>query len=93
MSIHETIRSTIQSAGSQFVSIRFLKKDGTERQLTFNPRDFADIKGTGHVTDDPNIFRIRDSKLGAWRSFDARRCLSIKVGGRVTSFTDPNQND
>jgi len=32
---------------------------------------------------DPNIFRIRDIKLGQWRSFDARRCVSVKVSGTV----------
>ena len=78
---HEIIRSLIQQAGSQFVSVVFLKKDGQQRQLTFNPLDFSEIKGTGHPTTDPNIFRIRDSKLSAWRSFDARRVVSIKVAG------------
>lgn len=80
---HETIREAITNAGSKLVSVRFTKADGSERQLTFNPLDFADIKGTGHAAKDPNIFRIRDIKLGQWRSFDARRVHSIKVGGKL----------
>lgn len=91
MANHEAIRSLIGQAGSKLVSVRFTKKDGSERQLTFNPMDFAEIKGTGHPTSDPNIFRIRDIKLGAWRSFDARRCLSIKVGGKVTKLDQEDQ--
>lgn len=87
MTNHETIRELIDQAGSQFVSINFVKKDGSERQLTFNPMDYADIKGTGTPTADPNIFRIRDIKLGAWRSFDARRVVSVRISGKVTRFT------
>lgn len=88
MANHETIRKVINEAGSKLVSVRFTKKDGSERQLTFNPMDFAEIKGTGTPTADPNIFRIRDIKLGQWRSFDARRCHSIKVGGKLTQFEE-----
>lgn len=86
MTNHETIRKAIDTAGSQFVSVTFIKKDGSERQLTFNPNHKGEVKGTGHVTQDPNIFRIMDSKLGQWRSFDARRCVSIKVNGQVTTL-------
>lgn len=84
MTNHELIRKAIDGAGSQFVSVTFFKKDGSERQLTFNPRDFAEIKGTGKSCQDPNIFRIRDIKIGEWRSFDARRCVTIRVKGQVT---------
>lgn len=87
MTNHETISKLIETAGSKLVSVRFTKKDGSDRQLTFNPADHADIKGTGTVTQDPNIFRIRDINLGQWRSFDARRCHSIKVAGKLTQLT------
>ena len=46
MNNHERIRQIIDKAGSKLVSVRFVKKDGSERQLTFNPADHADIKGT-----------------------------------------------
>lgn len=90
MTNHETISELIDSAGSKLVSVRFTKKDGSQRQLTFNPADTNDVKGTGNPTQDPNIFRIRDIKLGQWRSFDARRCLSIKVGGKLTQLNQEN---
>ena len=91
MQNHEAIRSLIHEAGSRFVSVVFLKKDGQQRQLTFNPLDFSEIKGTGTPTKDPNIFRIRDSKLSSWRSFDARRVVSIKVGGETKYFLQENK--
>ena len=87
MTNHETIHDIIEASGSKLVSVRFTKKDGSDRQLTFNPADHADIKGTGTVTQDPNIFRIRDINLGQWRSFDARRCHSIKVAGKLIQLT------
>jgi hypothetical protein len=83
MTAHEQISNLISTSGSKLVSVTFVKKDGTERQLTFNPADHNDIKGTGTTCQDPNIFRIRDIKLGQWRSFDARRCVSVKVSGTV----------
>lgn len=87
MTNHQRIAHIIKTAGSSFVSVRFIKKDGSERQLTFNPADHNDIKGTGNPSTDPNIFRIRDIKLGQWRSFDARRCVSIKCDGTTTNLT------
>lgn len=83
----ESIKAIIQAAGGTLVNVRFTKKNGDERSLTFNPRDFAEIKGTGIKCEDDNIFRIRDIKLGSWRSFDARRVLSISATGNTTPFT------
>lgn len=82
------ISSLIAQAGSHLVSVRFIKQDGSQRQLTFNPKDFAEIKGTGTPCSDPNIFRIRDVKLGQWRSFDARRVISVRVNGKITKFNE-----
>ena len=83
----ETIKAIIDAAGGTLVNVRFTKKNGEERSLTFNPRDFAEIKGTGKKCEDENIFRIRDIKLGAWRSFDARRVISISAKTETTNFT------
>lgn len=85
----ERIRSLIESAGSTYVSVQFTKKDGSHRQLTFNPADHNDIKGTGDVSKiDENIFRVRDNSKQQWRSFDARRVISIKVRSTTTEFND-----
>lgn len=80
----ETLSQIIESAGSQFVSVTFTKANGEERQLTFNPKQVGEIKGTGTKCQDPNIFRIVDVNLKQWRSFDARRVSKIKVSGQVT---------
>jgi len=88
---HELLREAIELAGSSFVSVTFLKKDGTERQITFNPRDWNEIKGTGSPCNNPNIFRIRevnnkDEGKTTWRSFDASRVLKIRCNGKEESF-------
>ena len=84
----QTLKAIIDAAGGTLVNVRFTKKNGEERSLTFNPRDFAEVKGTGAKCADENIFRIRDIKLGAWRSFDARRVLSISAQGEQTTFEE-----
>ena len=91
MEQHERLKQLIETAGSTYMSVVFLKKDGSERQLTFNPKDHNDIKGTGKPTTDPNIFRIRDNTLQQWRSFDARRVLRVKIRGTETNFQEDQE--
>ena len=86
MTSHEQVAKLIKESGSKLVSVTFEKKDGSHRQLTFNPKDINDIKGTGSPCADPNVFRVRDIKLSAWRSFDARRILSVKVNGTTSQI-------
>ena len=86
MTISDLVQATIDRAGSHFVSVRFLKKDGSERTMTINPKQVGEIKGTGRQCSDPDVFRFVDSKLGQWRSFDAKRVVSIKVNGELTVF-------
>lgn len=87
---HEVIRQVIQDAGSRMVSVTFIKANGEERQLTFNPRHQGQILGTGNPIQDPekarNVFRIMDINLGQWRSFDARRVYRVKFQGKVVDL-------
>jgi len=38
MTVSDLVQTTIDRAGSHFVSVRFLKKDGSERTMTINPK-------------------------------------------------------
>lgn len=86
------VRRFIQEAGSTIVSVKFVKKTGEMRQLSFNPRDRQEIKGTGNPTQSPQIVRCRDFAVvrkegkGAWRSFDCERVLEIRAKGRTVRF-------
>lgn len=94
MERHEIIRKAIEQAGSTFVSVDFLKKDGTPRSMVFNPRDINEIKGTGNACSDVNIFRVRETqnkqnhRKPAWRSFDARRVTRLKTQHQELKFTN-----
>lgn len=84
----DLIRTIIDTAGSQFVSVTFTKANGEERQLTFNPAHFGEVKGTGTKCEDPNVFKIMDIKLNQWRSFRADRVIKIKVAGQTTNIQE-----
>lgn len=94
MSNPQFIRQFLESEGSTIVSVEFIKKDGTIRRITFNPKDRNEIKGTGNPTDNPYIFRVRDLDIArkegfsAWRSFDSRRIVSIKSRKIVYNFQE-----
>lgn len=87
----DAIRTLLDSAKSGFVSIRFTKANGEERQLTTNPKHVGIVLGTGTPSKDPSVFRIMDVKLNQWRSFRAERVISVKVNGQVTSFTQEDK--
>jgi hypothetical protein len=87
----KAIKSFIFNCGSNIVSVEFIKKDGTKRCITFNPRDTKEIKGIGTNCTVPSIIRVRDFKLakqgpGAWRSFDCDRVVKVKSMGEELSF-------
>lgn len=83
----ENIRTILEAAKSTFVSITFQKADGTERQLTTNPKQIGEVLGTGTKCKDPAVFRIVDVKLNQWRSFRCERVTSIKANGQTINFT------
>ena len=85
------IRTILEAAKSSFVSIRFQKADGTERQLTTNPKQIGIVLGTGTPCKDPAVFRIMDAKLNQWRAFRAERVVAIKANGVTTNFTQEAQ--
>lgn len=87
----QQIREIIEQAGSTFVRVTFIKKDGSERKITFNPKDYNEIKGTGKPRQNPNLFNIREvqnKETGktVWKSFDGTRVLSISAKGRTVNF-------
>jgi hypothetical protein len=86
-----TIRRFIANCGSSIVSVTFFKKDGSIRNIQFNPADSSEVKGTGNPLNNPDIIKCRDfrkakEKTGAWRSFDCGRVISIKGRGQTLDF-------
>ena len=84
----DVIRQAIRDSGSRILSVRFVKKNGEERTLPFNPLHIGEVKGTGNPLKDKeaieNIFKVMDLSHNppAWRCFDARRVLYVRVNGK-----------
>ena len=81
----------IEAAGSSFVGIEFVKKDGEHRKARFNPRDFNEIKGTGKPSEDPYLFKYREvqnkeEKKTVWRSCRIDRLISVSANGKKVVF-------
>jgi hypothetical protein len=92
MAISETIRTFLQSAGSTIMTVEFIKKDGTIRKISFNPRDRNEIKGTGTAVKNPDIICVRDFNLArknepAWRSFNVNSIRRINCNRQTFDFT------
>lgn len=70
------VRSTVAAKGTRFMTIRFVKKDGTERTINGLTRAYKHIKGTGRPT--PSHLVAIWSPRDGWRSFDESRVVEIK---------------
>jgi hypothetical protein len=92
MATTETIRQFLQSAGSTIITVEFMKKDGSLRSISFNPKDRNEIKGTGTARKNPDIVCVRDFNLArkgipAWRSFNVNSIRRIKSNRQTFDFT------
>jgi hypothetical protein len=91
MATAETIRTFLQSSGSTIMTVEFIKKDGTIRKISFNPRDRNEIKGTGTALKNPDIICVRDFNLArknqpAWRSFNVHTIRRINCNRQTFDF-------
>ena len=81
----EQLHELIANSGSKLVSVTFVKKStGEPRQISFNPKDYLPIKGTGAKRNEETQKYIRsvvEFKTRRWRSFDARTVLQVKMKG------------
>jgi hypothetical protein len=76
----QELKSILEASGSKFVSVKFTKKDGSERTLLTNPRQVLETLGTGKSSD--KVVTIVDAKIGQWRSIRPESILSVKAGGQ-----------
>jgi hypothetical protein len=87
------IRAIIQSAGSRFGTVLFVKKDGTVRRLQFQQaRDNSErIVGSElgqrmsitFAENNPNMMKVWDHQKQAWRTVTLDRVLSLRVNGET----------
>jgi len=69
-------RALVKAKGTKFATVRFIKKDGTERKINGLFRAGKHILGTGRPTPD-HLIPIWSHKDG-WRSFDETRVVEVR---------------
>ena len=78
----DELKTILNEAGSQLVSVRFIKRDGSPRTLVTNPRQVLETLGTGKSSD--KVVTIVDIKKNLWRSIRPESIVSVKTGGHLT---------
>lgn len=87
-----TLQQFLNSEGSTIVSIEYVKKNGEQRTIQFNPKDRQEIKGFGAKSNSPDILRVRDFNIakqrgwGAWRSVNISTISKIRSRGQTYIF-------
>ena len=80
-----TIKDVLNKANGTFVTVTFIKKDGTIRVLNGRTGVKKYVVGGGKPSPD-NIIKIFDVSAIGYRSFDVSRVLSIKARKNVYTF-------
>ena len=71
------VRRLVAEKGTRFATVRFVKKDGTERVINGHFRAGKHILGTGRPVAD-HLVAIYSMKDSGWRSFRADSVLEIR---------------
>ena len=81
----QRIKNILKAAGSRYVTVDFVKKNGKPRTLTFNPCHRLETNGTG-TDKSSDLFTVVDTSKTQWRSFRSLQVLQIKANGNTYSF-------
>ena len=84
--VRET-RKFLEGLKSKLAVVDFVKANGEERTIVFNPMDRNDIKGTGRTTPD-HQFNVREIRSQKWKSFVVTRPFRIKCGSNKIEFSE-----
>lgn len=89
----DRIRDLIESAGNTFVTVEFIKKDGTERVMNVRLNSGTDLLAGDAASasakqavetrkaNNPNLINVFEAVRKQWRSIDLDRVLGVKVRG------------
>jgi hypothetical protein len=89
--LNASIRGLIESAGSRFGTVLFVKKDGSIRKLQFQQArdnsgrvagsELGQRMAATFSANNPDMLRIWDHAAQAWRTVTLSRVLSLRVHG------------
>lgn len=93
------IRELLDSVGSHFGRVDFVKKDGTKRRMVIQPATGpvrlaqapeASAQGKAaaqtRAANNPNLYNVWDSIKMAWRSVNLDSVTAVKVNGKEYRF-------
>jgi hypothetical protein len=90
---YKQIKTLLATAGARFISIHFKKKDGSDRQMTFNPAAAPKrVKGENaseqaqraaetRATNNPNLINVWDNAKQSFRSINMDTIYRIVIDG------------
>ena len=84
----ENIRNIIDAANGKFFSVRFMKKDGTVRDMVCRTGVKKHLKGgSDTLAGKDNIVKVYDVQAKGYRCFDVSRVIAIRAQKKTTVFT------
>lgn len=97
------IRQILKSANSQYVSVSFLKKDGSPRVMTCNMKEII-----GHIKEEisesaqravetrkannPHLLNVWDVHANSARSINLNTVYEVKAGGKIYTYDTEKKN-
>ena len=79
--MNNILASLIEQSNGKFVSVTFIKKDGTERTLVGRLGVTKHLKGGKSTLDANQYITIYDTQNEGYRAINRDTILSVRVGG------------
>lgn len=74
-------------------SVKFTKKDGTERVMNVKKKHLASLAGGEYKGKNPNVMPVYSLDSKGWRSFDVTRTKEIHMNGEVIEVEQDSEQD
>ncbi len=84
----DMIDTILHTAGTRFMSVEFMKKDGTIRPLQGHLKVKKHLKGgTSSISNNNDLVSIYDMRSKGYRCFSKSRLQRIRVDGNIYTVT------
>jgi len=85
----DQIDTILSTAGTNFLSVTFKKKDGSLRNLAGHLKVTKHLKGgESTISHIPDLVPIYDIQNQGYRCFDKNRLLKMRVNGNIYNIKD-----
>ena len=82
------VKEIIANAGNHFFKVKFIKKDGSEREMICRKGVTKYLKSDGKSTiaHKPNLISVYDTIAKGYRCINAETVISVKAEGKEFTF-------